>query len=109
MVHKMSRKTLLLALSVCLAVFCSTATAVRAQTGTDFAGTVLKVDAATGKLAVKKDEGGTRFTFVVHEKTQFGSGLKSLADLKAGDHVVVNYVVKGSQYLAQNITPVTQK
>jgi Cu/Ag efflux protein CusF len=109
MVHKMSHQTLLLVLSMCLAVFCCTATAGRAQAGTDFAGTVLKIDAAAGKVAVKKDEGGTRFTFVVHEKTQFGSGLKSLADLKTGDHVVVNYVVKGSQYLAESIARVAQK
>jgi Cu/Ag efflux protein CusF len=76
-----------------------------AETGTDFAGAVLSVDAAAGKLAVKKEPGGTRFTFVVNDKTQFsGAGVKSLADIKKGDNVTVKYVVSGSQYVAQTIT-----
>ena len=78
---------------------------VHAETGTDFAGTVLSVDAAAGKLAVKKEPGGTRFTFVVNDKTQFsGAAVKCLADLKKGDNVTVKYVVSGSQYMAQTIT-----
>jgi hypothetical protein len=76
-----------------------------AQAGTDFAGTVLSVDAAGGKFAVKKDAGGTRFTFVANDKTKFdGAGLKGLADLKKGDHVTVTYAVSGSQYLAEHVT-----
>jgi len=73
-----------------------------AQTGTEFSGTVLTADPATGKLAVKKEGGGTRFTFVVNEKTQF-EGIKSLKDVKKDDKVTVLYVVTGSQYLAQKI------
>ena len=78
---------------------------VLAQGGTDFPGTVLMVDPATGKLAVKKDVGGTRFAFVVNDKTQFeGPALKSLTDVKKGDRVTVNYQVSGSQYLAVKVT-----
>ncbi|MBI4400385.1 MAG: hypothetical protein HY581_01990 [Nitrospirae bacterium] len=74
-----------------------------AQSGTDFAGTVLMVDPGAGKLSVKKD--GTRFTFVINDKTQFdGPGLKSLKDVKKGDSVTVQYVVTGSQYIAQKVT-----
>ena len=101
-------RTLVLLLSLLLVVFCADAAAVHAQGGTDFKGTVL-ADPAAGKLIVKKDEGGTRFTFVVNEKTQFmGSGLTSVADIKKGDRVLVNYVVNGSQYVAQKVT-VTSK
>ncbi len=76
-----------------------------AETGTDFAGTVLTVDPAGGKLGVKKEGGGTRFTFVVNDKTQFsGPGLSSLKDVKKGDSVTVTYVVTGSQYVVQKIT-----
>ena len=66
-----------------------------AEAGTDFAGTVLTVDPAAGKLGVKKEGGGTRFTFVVNDKTQFsGPGLTSLKDVKKGDGVTVTvYVV----------------
>jgi hypothetical protein len=75
-----------------------------AQGATDFAGTVLAVDAAAGKLSVKRADGGTRFTFVVNDKTQFtGGGLKGLADVKKGDSVTVTYVVSGSQYIAQRV------
>jgi len=78
---------------------------VLAQAGTDFPGTVLMVDPAAGKLSVKKDGGGTRFTFVVNDKTQFeGAGLKSLKDVKKGDNVMVNYVVSGSLYIAQKVS-----
>lgn len=74
-----------------------------AQTGTDFSGTVLMVDPAAGKVVVKKESGGTRFTFVFNEKTQFDGAIKSLKDLKKDDKVTVTYVVNGSQYLAQKI------
>ncbi len=74
---------------------------VLAQNVVEFPGTVLKVDEAAGKLAVKKD--GTRFTFVIDGKTQFSGGPKSLKDLKAGDTVTVSYLVMGSQYIAQKI------
>lgn len=77
---------------------------VQAGEGTEFPGVVLMVDQAAGKFAVKKDGGGTRFTFVANEKTKFsGSGLSSLKDLKKDDHVVVFYHVQGSQYLAASI------
>ncbi|MFM8551132.1 MAG: hypothetical protein ACKOCD_02290 [Nitrospiraceae bacterium] len=74
-----------------------------AQGATDFPGTVLTVDPAAGKLAVKKDGGGTRFTFTVNEKTQFEGAAKSLKDVKKDDKVTVLYVVTGRQYLAQKI------
>ena len=108
MLHTVQHRTLVLLLSVLLVVCCADAAAVYAQ-GTDFKGTVL-ADPAAGKLIVKKDEGGTRFTFVVNEKTQFmGSGLTSVADIKKGDRIIVNYVVNGSQYVAQKVTTVTSK
>ena len=76
-----------------------------AQSGTDFAGKVLTVDPVAGKLSVMKEGGGTRFTFVVNDKTQFeGAGLKSLKDVKKGDSLAVNYVVAGSQYIAQKVS-----
>ncbi|MEP6887327.1 MAG: hypothetical protein ABI945_03295 [Nitrospirales bacterium] len=103
------RVQLVLLLTALLVTFYADIAAVHAQGGTDFKGTVL-ADPAAGKLIVKKDEGGTRFTFVVNDKTQFmGSGLKSLADIKKGDHVIVNYVVNGSQYVAQKVAAVTNK
>lgn len=74
-----------------------------AQAVVEFSGTVLMVDPAAGKLAVKKEGGGTRFTFTANEKTQF-EGIKGLKDLKKDDKVTVLYVVTGSQYLAQKIT-----
>jgi nitrous oxidase accessory protein NosD len=71
---------------------------------TDFAGTVLMVDQVANKLSVKKDEGGTRFTFVINEKTQFeGANLKSLKDVQKGDSVTVQYQVVGSQYVAEKV------
>jgi len=72
-----------------------------AQNAVEFPGTVLKVDEASGKLAVKKD--GTRFTFVIDGKTKFDGSAKSLKDVKAGDAVTVTYLVMGSQYIAQKI------
>lgn len=78
---------------------------VQGETVTEFPGTVLKIDQATGKFAVKKDGSGTRFTFVADEKTSFGGpGLASLKDLKKDDHVMVLYHVQGSQYLATSVT-----
>jgi hypothetical protein len=51
---------------------------------------------------VLKEGGGTRFTFVANDQTQFkGEGLKSVTDLKKGDAVTVTYRVVGSQYQAQ--------
>lgn len=71
----------------------------------DFPGTVMTVDAAANKVAVKKDGGGTRFTFTATEKTRFqGSGLTGLEDLKKDDHVVVQYQVEGTKYQALSVT-----
>lgn len=110
MFHHGQHRTLILFVSVFLVIVCPRAAAVHAQGGSDFQGTVLAADPAAGKLVVKKDEGGTRFTFVVNDKTQFtGSGFKSLADIKKGDHVIVSYLVNGRQYVAQNVTAVPNK
>jgi hypothetical protein len=46
-------------------------TSVRSSDGTEFTGTVVTVDEVAAKFAVKKDGGGTRFAFVVTEKTTF--------------------------------------
>jgi hypothetical protein len=91
---------------VCLGVMLATGLSpVLAGEDTEFPGTVLTVDQVTGKFAVKKDGGGSRFTFVADEKTKFsGTGLASLKELKKGDHVVVLYQVRGSQYLAASVT-----
>ncbi|MBM4120118.1 MAG: hypothetical protein ACKOBZ_08900 [Nitrospira sp.] len=89
---------LLLTMATCIGVVSMPAIA---QTPVAFPGTVLKVDAAAGKLAVKKD--GTRFTFVIDGKTRFEGGAKSLTDVKAGDAVTVTYLLMGNQYVAQNI------
>jgi hypothetical protein len=83
---------------------CLLLTTVSSSAGTDFPGTVLMVDPGAGKLSVKKEQGGTRFTFVVNEKTKFdGPGWKGLADVKKGDQVNVTYAVSGSQYIAEHI------
>lgn len=71
----------------------------------EFPGTVISADAKTGKVAVKKESGGTRFTFVTNEQTRWENGLKGVADLKKDDHIVVWYEVKGSQYIALRIAP----
>jgi hypothetical protein len=71
----------------------------------EFAGTVISADAKTGKIAVKKEAGGTRFTFVTNEQTRWESGLKGIGDLKKDDHVVVGYQVQGSQYIAIRVAP----
>lgn len=91
-------------LGLLLILSCATAATVRAE-GIEFSGTVLASDTAAGKLVVKKDDGGTRFTFVVSDKTQFaGGGPKKLAEVKKGDHVTVKYVVDGTRYVAHTIT-----
>ena len=86
----------------CLLLCCFLISA-SAEGGTEFPGTVLSVDAAAGKLAVKKEGGGTRFTFVLNEKTRFSGGPKSLGDLKKGDQVTVTYSVAGSRYIAETV------
>lgn len=93
---------------VLLVVACvCTMSVVSAQTdkGIEFPGTVLTVDLTAGKFAVKKDGGGTRFTFVANDATKFqGTGLASLKDLQRDDKVMVLYHVQGSQYLAISVT-----
>ncbi len=69
----------------------------------EFPGTVVTADPAANKLAVKKDGGGTRFSFTVTDKTKF-QGVGGLKDVKKDDHVVVHYQVEGSKYLAVTIT-----
>ena len=102
--HHFMWKTVIIAW-LCVSAGLIEMSSVWAETGTDFAGTVLTVDPAAGKLAVKKEGGGTRFTFVVNDKTQFsGPGLSSLKDVKKDDKVTVNYVVTGSQYVVQKLT-----
>jgi len=89
----------------CLSFFLIAIGPALAESGTDFPGTVLMVDPVAGKLSVKKDGGGTRFTFVINDKTKFeGAGLNSLKDVKKGDNVTVNYVATGSQYIAQKVS-----
>ena len=110
MLYQMKYPTFVVLVSVLLVFYYAGATAVHAQGGTEFQGTVLAADPAAGKLVVKKDDGGTRFTFVVNDKTQFiGSGFKNLADMKKGDHVVVTYLLNGTQYVAQKVTAVPNK
>lgn len=84
--------TLFLAIVICVGLAGAPALA---QQAVEFPGTVLKVDEASGKLAVKKE--GARFTFVIDGKTKFEGGAKSLKDLKAGDAVTVTYLTMGSQ------------
>ena len=92
---------LLIVACICMMGIVST----QADDGIEFPGTVLTVDLAAGKFAVKKEGGGTRFTFVTNDKTKFqGAGLASLKDLQKGDKVVVLYHVQGSQYLAVSVT-----
>src|ERR1051326_6312111 len=74
-----------------------------AETGAEFKGSVASVDAAAKKFAVKKEGGGSRFTFVVNDKTKFEGEAKSLNDLKPGIAVTVHYVVTGSQYIALRV------
>jgi hypothetical protein len=110
MLYQVKHRTFVLLVSMLLVLSCAGAAAVHAQGGTDFQGTVLTADPASGKLIVKKDEGGTRFTFVVNDKTQFiGGGPNNLADMKKGDHVIVTYQLNGTQYVAQKVTAVPHK
>ncbi|MEP7150944.1 MAG: hypothetical protein ABI856_04475, partial [Nitrospira sp.] len=67
----------------------------QSERGTEFVGTVLSVDTSSGKFAVKKDGGGSRFTFVANEKTHFDGGANAVKDLKKDDHVTVLYQVQG--------------
>lgn len=91
-----------------LVVVCACITSVvsaQADSGIEFPGTVLTVDLTAGKFAVKKDSGGTRFTFVANDKTKFqGAGLASLKDLHKDDKIVVLYQMQGSVYLAISVT-----
>ena len=103
--HKGLVSKIVIIACVCVSVGLIGMGLVWAETGTDFAGTVLTVDPAAGKLTVKKEGGSTRFTFVVNDKTQFsGPGLSSLKDVKKDDKVTVNYVVTGSQYVVQKLS-----
>jgi hypothetical protein len=98
-------------ISIIIVLTCSTTTGwlspsrVTAIEGSDFTGAVVMVDAGGGKLAIKKDGSGTRFTFVVNDKTQFEGRLRSLTDVKKGDSLTVQYRVVGSQYIALKIAP----
>ncbi|HEX2055971.1 MAG TPA: hypothetical protein VHF07_05730 [Nitrospiraceae bacterium] len=83
----------------------ATAEWVKAAGEVEFPGTVISADAKTGKMAVKKESGGTRFTFVTNDKTHWESGLKGIEDLKKDDHIVVWYQVQGSQYIALRVAP----
>ena len=76
-----------------------------AAEGVEFPGTVISADPKTGKVAVKKESGGTRFTFVTNDQTRWESGLKGAGDLKKDDHIVVWYQVQGSQYIALRVAP----
>jgi len=79
-------------------------TSVQSGEGTEFPGTVVSVDQDARKFAVKKDGGGTRFTFVTDDKTAYsGTGLTSVKDLKKDDHVVVTYQVQGTKYVATGV------
>jgi len=100
---KWSRLVGLLLAGIILAAWAGQSQVLAADAPVEYPGTVVMVDAAAGKLAVKKEGGSTRFTFVVNDKTQFDGGAKSLKDLKKDDKVTVSYVVNGSQYLAQKI------
>jgi hypothetical protein len=92
---------LLVVMCVCLLSVASA----HAENQIEFPGMVLSVDLTAGKFAVKKDGGGTRFTFVANDKTKFrGAGLASLKDLKKDDKVMVLYHVQNSQYLAISVT-----
>jgi hypothetical protein len=68
-----------------------------------FSGTVLSVDQSAGKLVVKTEGSGTRFTFVVNEKTDF-EGVKNLNEIKKGTSLTIEYRASGSQYIAQKVT-----
>ncbi len=82
-----------------------TAERLAAAAEVEFAGTVITADPETGKMAIKKESGGTRFTFVTNDQTRWEKGLKGIGDLKKDAHVVVVYEVKGSQYIALRVAP----
>jgi len=82
---------------------------VQAAGSVEFAGTVVMTDSVAGKIAIKKEAGGTRFTFVTNDKTQWEHGLKGIQDLKKDDRVIVLYQVQGSQYLALKVSPKSDK
>jgi hypothetical protein len=95
---------ILYVLLICWLIGFAASAMVWAEGGTEFPGTVLTVDQATGKFSVKKQSGGTRFTFTANEKTKYQGSVTSLKDLKKDDKVVVVYEVHGPQYLALRIT-----
>jgi hypothetical protein len=95
---------ILYVLLICCLIGFAASAMVWAEGGTEFPGTVLTVDQATGKFSVKKQSGGTRFTFTANEKTKYQGSVTSLKDLKKDDKVVVVYEVHGPQYLALRVT-----
>ena len=99
----------LLAIAIALTIELGMQAQAMAQQVVEFAGTVLSIDVGAKKFAVLKEGGGTRFTFVANDQTQFkGEGLKTLSNLKKGDAVTVIYRVVGSQYQAQVVTKKTK-
>lgn len=98
------RAVTLIVFTVLLAVMVGDLKSALAEGGIAFEGTVLSVDTTSGKFAVKKEGGGSRFTFVANEQTHFDGGPKVVKDLKKGDHVAVLYQVQGSQYVARSVT-----
>lgn len=102
-VNRFKHSGAMLLVVACVCVTSSVSTL--ADNGIEFPGTVLTVDLAAGKFAVKKDSGGTRFTFVANDKTKFqGAGLASLKDLHKDDKITVLYQMQGSVYLAISVT-----
>lgn len=93
------------AVYVLFALSLMTAAPTHAAGEVEFLGTVIKADAETGKLAVKKESGGTRFTFVTNEQTRWEQGLTGIGDLKKDDRVVVTYHTQGTQYIAVRVAP----
>ncbi len=98
-----------LTLAGLVSLFPASFESVQAAGPVEFAGTVVMTDSAAGKIAIKKEAGGTRFTFVTNDKTQWEHGLKGIQDLKKDDRVVVLYQVQGSQYLALKVSPKSDK
>lgn len=92
-----------LRMSIALISFLALVGLIEAGEVVDFPGTVVSADVTANKLAVKKDGGGARFSFTVTDKTRF-QGTPGLKELKKDDHVVVQYQVEGSQYLAVTVT-----
>ena len=98
------RTVTLIVFTVLLAVMVGDLKSALAEGGIAFEGTVISVDTTSGKFAVKKEGGGSRFTFVANEKTHFDGEAKAVKDLKKDDHVTVLYQVQGSQYVALTVT-----